>query len=89
VIDFSNPIARVVVGQRDVDLVRRHTESVALRPADRIGQVLSGVIRREVPGASDRLPSRALGSTGGGQIATDPADQEGVKALQSVFQFEL
>jgi putative peptide zinc metalloprotease protein len=42
-----------------------------------------------VPAASDLLPSTALGSQGGGNIAVDPRDQGGAKAVQTVFQVEL
>ena len=46
-------------------------------------------IRREVPGASTQLPTAALGSAGGGPIAVDPSDKQGVTALRQIFQLEL
>jgi putative peptide zinc metalloprotease protein len=46
-------------------------------------------ILREVPGASERLPSPALGQAGGGQVAVDPRDTQGVTAIQKVFQVDL
>jgi putative peptide zinc metalloprotease protein len=42
-----------------------------------------------VPGASRQLPTAALGSAGGGAIAVDPRDNQGVTALGRVFQLEL
>src|SRR4051794_17855458 len=44
---------------------------------------------REVPAGRDELPSKALGTTGGGTVAVDPRDTHGVKALQRVFQVDL
>ena len=46
-------------------------------------------IRREVPGASKQLPHPALGTMGGGKFAVDPRDNQGVTAIDRVFQFEL
>ena len=46
-------------------------------------------IRREVPGASPQLPTAALGSAGGGPIAVDPRDKQGVTTLRQIFQLEL
>ena len=31
----------------------------------------------------------ALGSQGGGEVAIDPFDKQGVKAIQKLFQFDL
>jgi len=46
-------------------------------------------IVREVPAASGRLPSAALGTRGGGLFAVDPTDSDGVTILQDVFHLEL
>ena len=56
---------------------------------ERIGPVQPAVIKREVPGALERLPSTVLGRTGGGQIATDPTDTQGTKAFEKMFQFDV
>ena len=80
---------RVVVPQSDVALVRERTRGVELRLRGRVEQVLSGEIRREVPAASNRLPSRALGSEGGGRLPVDPTDKDGLRTLESVFQFDI
>jgi putative peptide zinc metalloprotease protein len=87
----AGPIAtvRAVVAQEDVELVRHRTRAVEIRLAERVAEVVLAVVRREVPGASERLPTAALGSLGGGRIAVDPANAEGVKALSTVFQVDL
>jgi putative peptide zinc metalloprotease protein len=89
VLGIEEPTARVVVTQQDVSLVRRHTRGVELRFAGNPGAVLSASIQREVPGASNRLPAVALGSEGGGAIAVDPRDGQGVTTFDRVFQFDV
>jgi putative peptide zinc metalloprotease protein len=80
---------RVVVKQADIGLLRQHIEGVEVRVAGQIGRTLQARVNNEVPAASDRLPSPALGTRGGGLIAVDPADESGMQALASLFQFEL
>lgn len=89
VVDFNQITARVVVPQGDVGLVRRNTRSVELRLADDVGSALPAEILREVPAASDRLPSAALGSIGGGEFQVDPQDEQGTRTLDPIFQFDL
>jgi putative peptide zinc metalloprotease protein len=89
VVDFKEMTARVVVPQGDVGLVRRDTQSVEVRLADKVGAALPATILREVPAASDRLPSAALGSVGGGQFQVDPQDEQGTRTLDPIFQFDL
>lgn len=86
---------RAVIEQDDVDLVRGSTRAVAVKPADRIGETIAARIRREIPGASDRLPSAALAVPGGGRFGVDPrniSDNDAIerpKILTPVFQFDL
>jgi len=89
VIDRSTITARVVVEQSDVDFVRQRTRGVAVRLAEEICDIVPAVLRREVPAATDQLPSRVLGQEGGGDIPIDPRDMQGVKAFQKVFLFDL
>lgn len=89
VVDQSTVIARVVVSQSDVDFVRQRTLGVKIRLAERLAETVPAVLRREVPAATDQLPSRALSREGGGEIAVDPRDRLGVKAFQKIFLFDL
>ena len=89
VINDAASRARVVVTQADIGLVRQRTKGVGLRMAGKPGQVIAASVHREVPAASDELPSKALGTEGGGMIPVDPADESGVRALATLFQFEL
>lgn len=89
VVDEANPIIRVIVPQADIDLVRQRTRRVDVRFVDRVGEVFPAVIERQVPAATNRLPSRALSTAGGGEFAIDPQDPTGEKTLETVFQLDL
>ncbi|MGB5439950.1 MAG: hypothetical protein WBN57_07200 [Gammaproteobacteria bacterium] len=89
VINDAASRARVVVTQADIGLVRQRTTGVGLRMAGKPERTIAASVYREVPAASDELPSRALGTEGGGMIPVDPADESGVRALATLFQFEL
>lgn len=79
----------VVVNQSDIALVRERTRSVELRLAGHLDTPFTAVIDREIPAASDLLPSPVLGTTGGGSIPVDPADPQGLQTLIKTFQFEI
>jgi putative peptide zinc metalloprotease protein len=89
VVEPSIAQVRLVIPQSDVDFVRQRTRKVQVRFADNIDTKIWAVIKREVPGATDRLPSSALGSAGGGEVAIDPRDAQGKTAFQHIFEFEL
>jgi putative peptide zinc metalloprotease protein len=89
VVELGTITVRTVVSQPVIDLVRKQTRAVEVRLAERLAETFPAAITRAVPGASERLPSPALGSQGGGQFATDPQDKQGVKSIQKVFQVDL
>ena len=89
VIDNSRPLARVVVAQDAIDIVRLARNRVKVRYVHRPDIVAEGRIVRHVPAGDEYLPSRALAMDGGGQIATDPRDQGGVKAMERLFQIDI
>ena len=89
VVTLETITVRAIVAQTNADLVRHHTQRVAVRLSERVAETLPAVIQREVPGASERLPSAALGHGGGGTIAVDPRDAHGITAMEKVFQLDL
>ncbi len=89
VADLSNANIRVIVKQQDLDIVRSQTRSVQIALASNIDASVPARVIREVPGAMDVLPSAVLGTTGGGSVAVDPADESGTQALEQVFQLDL
>jgi putative peptide zinc metalloprotease protein len=80
---------RAVIPQTSADLVQQRTIGVEVRLSERIGETVPATVRREVPGASERLPSPALGLGGGGRVPVDPRDTQGVTAMERVFQIDL
>ncbi len=89
VADLSQLTVRTVVPQTAIGLIRQHSQGVKVKLAERIADTLPAVIVRTVPGATDRLPSAALGTNGGGPIPVDPNDTDNIKALTRVFQIDL
>jgi putative peptide zinc metalloprotease protein len=89
VADFEHPIAKIVVTEDAADLVRMRPNAVAIRLSNNIGAVHVGSVVREVPYFSDRLPSMALSTAGGGDVAIDPRDAKNPRALSKVFQVDL
>jgi putative peptide zinc metalloprotease protein len=89
VVDRATVSARVVVSQADVDFVRQRTLRVDVRLPETVSVIFPAVLKREMPAATDQLPSRTLSQEGGGDIAIDPRDMMGVKAFQKVFLFDL
>ncbi len=89
VVDLGAPTARVVVTQSEIALLRERTDATWVRVAHAPGAVLPGRIMREVPAGTGRLPSRALGTSGGGPFPVEPSDPDGVRTLEPVFQFDV
>lgn len=89
ILDRKKLIARTVVTQADIDLVRTRLRSTEIRFADAIPQIHRTQVMREAPGGVNELPTAALSHNGGGQIATDPTDQNGLKTLERIFLLDL
>ena len=85
----SARIARVVVSQDDVGLVREHLRSAEIRVASDISRVFPAKLVREVPAGSNTFPSEALTLAGGGSLAADRRDPNNPKALNRLFQFDV
>jgi putative peptide zinc metalloprotease protein len=83
------PRIRAVVTQADIGLVREKVSGVAFRLTERLDRCLNTTIERIVPAADQNLPAKALGTAGGGVVAVDPSDPEGLRALESLFQLDL
>lgn len=82
-------LARVVVPQDDIDLVRSRFYAAELRLADSIAQRHSARLVRYAGGGVEELPTAALGVQGGGVIPVMPNDPNGVKTIARVFLVDL
>ena len=89
VTDLSSPSVRAVVSQADIARVREKTRAVKVRLADQPAETIPATIQHQVPSATARLPSHALGSLGGGLVAVDPKDPEGKTATEDVFLLDI
>lgn len=89
VVNYPLTTVRTVVRQDDIGLVRERIQSAQVRFVDNIKRLYTASVYREVPAASDKLPSQALGFSGGGRIPIDPSEGNGMKAFEPVFQIDL
>lgn len=89
VLDNNALIARVVISQDDIDLVRTRYHSAQLRFADSIARVSSAGLVRQAVGGVRELPTAALSIQGGGLIPTAPDDANGMKTMDRVFFVDL
>ena len=79
---------RVVVSQSDIELVRSRLQGVEMLLPGDFAHPVPLTLLREVPSASDRLPSRALAVEGGGQVAVDASDPDDPRSLDRWFQLD-
>lgn len=86
---LDSPVIQVIVAEDSADIVRKRTKSVEVRVVDRLDEVRPAVIARELPSVTDRLPSLALGTVGGGEVNIDPRKPEEAKALSKLLHLEL
>jgi putative peptide zinc metalloprotease protein len=89
VLELQRVTVRTIVSQESIDMVRNRTYGVAVRLSERLQEMVPATVKRVVPGASEQLPAKALGVAGGGAIAIDPTDRQGLKAVKKVFQIDL
>jgi putative peptide zinc metalloprotease protein len=87
------PKARVVLPQWQIsphgaDAAGR-VEGIEVRVPQSAGESWPATLTRSVPAAARELPSPALGTAAGGEIALDPHDPKGLQALQTLFEHEI
>lgn len=88
-LDPDRLTARLVIPQAKIDQVRQDTQDIRIRLSGPRQDELVARLSRETPLLSDRLPSRYLGSSAGGETPVDVRDDSGVQALTRVYQMEL
>lgn len=88
VVDEQRPVVRAVVTQADAAKVAAGVQKVEVRTRTRAERILPATVMRQVPSATDELPSPALSLQGGGDIGIDPTKQ-GNKALETLFLVDL
>lgn len=83
------PVVRLVVTQDSVGKVRSELGEVEVRFSGNRVAPAAATVAREVPAAASTLPSKVLGSAGGGEILVSAADKTGLTSDQQLFQFEI
>jgi len=78
-----------VVGQDDIGLLETRLGDVQVRLADSPTNARRAVLTRLTPAGDFSLPSAALGTSGGGNVAVGPDDSHGLRTLARVFRIEL
>ena len=83
--DNGPPVARAVVRQTEIDRLRRAGTTVRVRIPGLGSEVFEAQVVDAVGAATNELPSVALGSAGGGRIATDARNETLRRAAEDVF----
>jgi putative peptide zinc metalloprotease protein len=89
ILNQERPMVRVVAPQSEIDLVHQRHRNVKVRLASQVDRVIAADIVRETPGGLEKLPSPALSHAGGGEVAVDPRDKDGLKTFENLFQLDL
>jgi putative peptide zinc metalloprotease protein len=89
VLTSNNITIRVAVAQDDIALVRARTRDTQVTLKEVPTRSLQAVVMREVPAATQDLPSAALADKAGGRFVTDPADPKGLRTLEPFFLFDV
>ncbi len=89
VIDLNSITVNSVVSQEEIDLVRNRNFGVEVRLVENVSASIPAAVKRIVPGAIQSLPSSVLGTAGGGRVAVDPSDPQGLRTIQKMFQVDL
>ena len=84
----SKVTARAVLRQDDMGLLSK-VESVDIAYSGDMSKTMAATIKQIIPEIGHQLPSAALGTIGGGNIATDPLDTKGLKSIDKVQQIEI
>ncbi|MDB5804569.1 MAG: hypothetical protein JWN73_1891 [Betaproteobacteria bacterium] len=83
------PNVRAVLPEADAQLIRGRVRHVDVLEAD-LGSInRPAQSLREMPAATNLLPSPALGDRAGGGFAIDPADKEGTRTRDPVFLIDM
>ena len=85
----ENISVRAAVPEYDATLVRDDTRNISVRISDRPEDVFIARLVRDVPAATQKLPSEALGERGGGPFVTDQSKSDGLHVVEPVVLFDI
>ncbi len=89
IVDDDDLVVRSMVEQGNSDLVRHRLQKAEIMLSSDRNSIIEAHLIRQVPKATKRLASVALGTEGGGRIVIDPTAGDAQTALEPLFQFDL
>jgi putative peptide zinc metalloprotease protein len=89
ILDDEKPTVRMAVSQDHIGQLRQQVVGVRVRFANDPGREFSAEIFRQAPEATNRLPSAALATTGGGKFIVGPGSDEQLVTQEKVFLVDL
>ena len=89
ILDDKPPVIRMAVTQDNIGQLRHHIADIKVRLANAPNQIYDATIVRQAPEATNKLPSPALATIGGGKIPVDPANKKELLSLQKIFLVDL
>ncbi|MEH6591932.1 MAG: hypothetical protein V7746_16845 [Halioglobus sp.] len=89
VLPRAAPTIRVVVPENRIDMVRNQLVAVSVRPSWDLGESYRGELLREVPAATNALPSPAFTVEGGGEWIPDPSARNPLTSIEPIFVIDL
>jgi putative peptide zinc metalloprotease protein len=89
ILDDEQPTVRMVVTQDHIGQLRQQVTDIKIRFASEPGRDFSAEILRQAPEATNRLPSAALATTGGGQLIATTNSENQLKSQEKVFLVDL
>ncbi len=89
ILDDEKPTVRMAVSQQNIGLLQDKVVDIKVRFATDPGTDFEASILRQAPEATNRLPSLALATTGGGPFIVTADEQDGYATLEKVFLVDL
>ena len=89
IIDDELPTVRMAVSQDHIGQLRQTVSNIKIRFASEPGRDFNARILRQAPEATNRLPSAALATSGGGPFIATADKQNNMKTEEKVFLVDL
>ncbi len=89
IVDDKPPTIRMVIRQDNIGQLRENIVDIQLRLASNISKKYSAHIINQTPEATNRLPSAALSTSGGGKITNSLNSVDNLDTQEKIFIFDL
>lgn len=87
--DRNNTRVRAALTQDEIGLVRQDSRAITVKLSQQLGLTFKAALAEQVPAATTKLPSPALGAAGGGRLNTLSSDPSGLETDKMVFLVDL